>query len=111
MLHLTSSSLRQIRDKLEHGPQRTAAISVISGSVGLIAGKLEDARVTPLAAIGAGTALQLAGFHTLGDGAMAGGAAILGYRLGAKRKKSAPTAQVIPGNPRVTRHRPVIARR
>lgn len=122
MLRLTSHSLRGLAHKLESGPSRTIAISAVAGAVGLAAGKLEDARKTPLVAVGAGAVLKLVGLHTLGDGAMSGGATILGYRIGARSAKRAErreqrslpgtpvvherTAQVIPGQPTVRRAHP-----
>lgn len=107
MLNLTSHGLRSLARKLEGGPARSVAISAAAGAVGLAAGKLEDARKTPLVAIGAGAAMMLVGLNTLGDGAMSGGAAILGYRMGARmEKKRAMHAEVIPGTPVVRRAHP-----
>lgn len=107
MLHLTSHGLRGLAHKLESGPARSIAISAAAGAVGLAAGKLEDAKKTPLVAVGVGAGLTLLGLHTLGDGAMSGGAAIVGYRMGARmgKRRAAPVAQVIPGTPTVRRRR------
>jgi hypothetical protein len=103
MLHLRA---RDLARKLEHGPARSIALSTVAGGVGLAAGKLEDARKTPLVAIAAGAGLQLLGLRTLGDGAFAGGATILGYRLGARmsRRSAPPVATVTPGTPTVRPH-------
>jgi len=104
MLRLSS---RGIFKTLESGPARSVAISAASGAVGLTAGKLEDARKTPLVAVAGGAALQLVGLHTLGDGAMAGGASIIGYRTGARwGKRRGRVAEVIPGTPVVHRAHP-----
>ncbi len=57
MIHLTSQGLRGLVRKLESGPARSIAISATAGAVGLAAGKLEDARKTPLVAVAAGAGL------------------------------------------------------
>jgi hypothetical protein len=106
MLNLTSHGLRGLARKLESGPARSIAISAAAGAVGLAAGKLEDAKKTPLVAVAAGAGLTLLGLPTLGDGAMSGGAAIIGYRFGARMgKRREPVATVIPGTPTVRRRR------
>lgn len=120
MFHLTSHGLLgKARRALESGPARSAAISAVSGGVGLISGKREDAKKVPLVAVGAGVVLNLVGLHTLGDGALAGGANIFGYRFGARMARKAaggvspgmPAAphaargNVTPGRPVVRRHR------
>jgi hypothetical protein len=106
MLRLTSASLRGLAHKLESGPARSIAISAAAGTVGLAAGKLEDAKKTPLIAVAAGAGLTLLGMNTLGDGAMSGGAAIIGYRFGARMSRKAERrAEVIPGAPTVRRRR------
>src|SRR3972149_62488 len=46
--------------------------------------KRRDSKTVPLVALGAGAALNLVGMNALGDGAMAAGATILGYKMGAK---------------------------
>jgi hypothetical protein len=91
--------LRKAAHVLESGPARSTAISAVAGGVGLLAGKREDAKKVPIAALGVGVALNVFGLHTLGDGSMAGGATILGYRMGAKmaRKES---ASMLPAPPR-----------
>ena len=99
MLHLSSRNLlRKAARVLESGPARSTAISAVSGGVGLVAGKREDGKKVPLIAVGAGVALNFFGLHTLGDGAMAGGATILGYRMGAKMARKA-NASMLPAPP------------
>lgn len=107
MLHLTKNLLHKAKNALEHGAPRSTAISAVAGGVGLAAGKREDARKVPVAAMIGGAALKLFGFHTLGDGALAGGATILGYRTGARmaRKQAAPQ---LPAGPAA---RPAVAQR
>ena len=105
MLRLSSHGIFRA---LENGAPRSAAIAATAGTVGLVAGKLEDCRKTPLVALAAGAGLQLVGLHTLGDGAMSGAATLVGYRMGARharRALAAPVAQVIPGTPTVRRVR------
>jgi hypothetical protein len=110
--NLTSHGLLQKAARaLESGPARSSAISATSGAVGLIAGKREDARKVPIIAVVAGAGLNVMGLHTIGDGAMAGGATILGYRMGAKMARKAAGelppvrhASVAPGRPTVRRH-------
>lgn len=100
MLHLSSRNLlRRAAHVLESGPARSTAISAVSGGVGLLAGKREDAKKVPIAAVAAGVALNFVGLHTLGDGAMAGGATILGYRVGAKMARK-NEASMLPAPPR-----------
>ena len=84
MLHLTKNLLHKAKHSLESGPARSVAISTVAGGVGLVAGKREDARKVPAIAMGAGVLAKFFGFHTLGDGALSGGATIFGYKMGAK---------------------------
>ena len=89
-LHLNSKNLlRRAKDALESGVGRTTAITAVSGGVGLLAGKREDAKKVPIAAVIAGAGLNVVGLHTLGDGAMSGGATLIGYRMGAKWARKA----------------------
>lgn len=116
MLHLTSHGLLAHASRgTQHGLGRSSAIAATSFAVGLAAGKLEDARVTPIAAVGIGFLASAAGLPAFGDGAMGGGAAIFGYKLGARhaRRHREPRGVVTLETPRVTRHRerPTIARR
>jgi len=66
------------------GPARSAVVTSTAATVGLVAGKRRDSKTVPLVALGAGAALNLVGMNALGDGAMAAGATILGYKMGAK---------------------------
>ena len=97
-LHLSSKNLlRRAKNALESGVGRTTAITAVSGGVGLLAGKREDAKKVPIAAVVAGAGLNLVGLHTLGDGAMSGGATLIGYRMGAKwARKAAQKKMGIP---------------
>ena len=110
MLHLTARNiLHKAKHAIESGPARTTAIITTAGGVGLIAGKREDARKVPIAALVGGAGLKFLGFHTLGDGAMSGGATMLGYRMGARMARkaatSAPASPALPAGPR-----PAVAR-
>jgi len=87
MLHLSRKGLiHKAKVALEHGAPRSAAILTMSSGVGILAGKRGDVKKVPLGAAAAGVGLNLLGFHTLGDGALAGAATLIGYRQGAKRK-------------------------
>ena len=101
MLHLTASNvLHHAKHALETGAARSTAISVTAGTVGLVAGKREDAKIVPIAALVVGAAAKLGGFHTIGDGAMAGGATLIGYRVGAKMaRKARPVSPEMPRMP------------
>jgi hypothetical protein len=101
MLHLTARNiLHHAKNTLEHGAARSTAISVTAGTVGLVAGKREDAKKVPVAALVVGAAAKLGGFHTLGDGAMAGGATLIGYKIGAKMaRKDRPVSPEMPRMP------------
>lgn len=84
-LLLTSRGLlRKARNALEHGPARSGAITAVSAGVGIAAGKRGDMKKVPLIAVGTGVALNLVGYHTLGDGALGGGLALIGYKHGSK---------------------------
>lgn len=102
MLHLSASNiLHKAKHALESGPARTTAIITTAGGVGLLAGKREDARKVPIGAVVAGAVLKLGGFHTLGDGAMSGGATMIGYRMGARMaRKAAASSPALPAGPR-----------
>jgi hypothetical protein len=76
--------LNRAKQALEHGPARSGAIMATASGVGLVAGKRGDMNRAPLAAVGTGVALNLLGFHTLGDGTLAGGLCLLGYKRGAR---------------------------
>jgi len=101
MLHLTARNvLHHAKNTLEHGAARSTAISVTAGSVGLVAGKREDAKKVPIAAIAVGALAKLGHFHTIGDGLMAGGATLIGYKVGAKMaRKSRPVSPEMPRMP------------
>lgn len=87
MLHLSSRGLiGKARTALEHGAPRSGAILAMSSGVGILAGKRGDVKKVPMGAAAAGIGLNLLGFHTLGDGALAGAATLIGYKQGAKRK-------------------------
>lgn len=87
-LHLTSKGLLAKAKKLTQaeGPVRSSLVSSTAAGVGLAAGKRgrRDNKVE-IAAVVAGAGLNFVGMHGLGDGAMAGGATLLGYKLGVKR--------------------------
>lgn len=84
LLMTSRGLLRRAKNALEHGPARSGAIMTVSAGVGMVAGKQGDMKKVPLYAAGTGVALNLLGFHTLGDGALGGGLALLGYNRGAK---------------------------
>jgi hypothetical protein len=101
--------LGRAKQALEHGPARSGAIMATSAGVGLVAGKRGDMRKAPMAAVGTGIALNVFGFHTLGDGALAGGLCLLGYQDGARSASeggptvaalAAPAPAARPQNPR-----------
>jgi hypothetical protein len=100
-LHLTSRSiLAHAKHALEEGPARTTAISVTSSLVGLTAGKREDAKKVPIAALAVGVLAKVGHFHTIGDGLMSGGATILGYKIGARMaRKERPVSPEMPKMP------------
>ena len=102
MLHLTASNvLHHAKHALERdGAARSTAIATTAGVVGLVAGKREDARITPVAALVVGAAAQFGGFHTIGDGFMSGGATLLGYKVGARMaRKDRPMSPEMPRMP------------
>lgn len=84
LLMTSRGLLRRAKNALEHGPARSGAIMAVSAGVGMVAGKQGDMKKVPLYAAGTGVALNLIGLHTLGDGALSGGLALLGYNRGAK---------------------------
>jgi Na+-driven multidrug efflux pump len=88
--------LNSIKNLGHSGAFRSGVVVSTSGVVGLIAGKRGDARTVPLVALGTGAALNLVGANALGDGAMAGGATILGYRMGAKSARQATQLTAAP---------------
>jgi hypothetical protein len=110
MLHLTARSvLHHAKNALESGPARSTAISVAAGTVGLVAGKREDAKKVPIAAIALGALAKVGRFHTIGDGLMSGGATLIGYRVGARMaRKERPRS---PEMPRMPASAPPVAQR
>lgn len=111
-LSLTSRGLlHKAKHALESGPARSTAISVVSGGVGLVAGKREDAKKVPIAAIAVGLLAKVGRFHTIGDGLMAGGGTILGYKFGAKlaRKEAQKNLPAMP-SPQARPSAPVASR-
>jgi hypothetical protein len=100
-LKLTASNvLHHAKHALESGPARSTAISTTAGAVGLVAGKREDAKKVPIAAIAVGALAKVGRFHTIGDGLMAGGATLIGYKVGAKMaRKSRPVSPEMPRMP------------
>jgi hypothetical protein len=110
MLHLTARSvLHHVKNTLETGAARSAAIGTTAGTVGLVAGKREDAKKVPIAAIAVGVLAKVGHFHTIGDGLMSGGATLIGYRVGARMaRKSRPVSPEMPRMP--GRTAPVAAR-
>ena len=101
MLHLTARKLlHQAKHALETGTARSVAISTTAGGVGLAAGKREDAKKVPIAAIALGLLAKAGRFHTIGDGLMSGGATLLGYRFGARMaRKERPRSPEMPRMP------------
>lgn len=87
-----SGILAQVKKFGQSGATRSGLTTATAAGVGLIAGRRSDAKIVPLAALGAGAAASLVGLDTIGTGTMAGGAAILGYKFGAKRQTPAETA-------------------
>lgn len=89
-LHLTSRGLMAKAKKLaqSEGPVRSSLVSSTAAGVGLAAGKRgkRDNKVE-FAAVVAGAGLNFVGMHGIGDGAMAGGATLLGYKMGVKRSQ------------------------
>lgn len=89
-LHLTSKGLMAKAKKLaqSEGPVRSSLVSSTAAGVGLAAGKRgkRDNKVE-IAAVVAGAGLNFVGMHGIGDGAMAGGATLLGYKMGVKRSR------------------------
>ena len=84
-LNLRSSHLlNKIKRIGSSGVARSTVVTTSAASVGLLAGKRRDSKHVPLMALGGGAALCLVGADSLGNGAMAGGATILGYKFGAK---------------------------
>jgi hypothetical protein len=99
MLLLTSGGLaRRVHHLIETStPIRTAAITATATAVGLAAGRSKTVRKVPAAAMVAGGAfLSFLGMSGIGDGVVASGATILGYRYGATgrftKRKRAPVA-------------------
>lgn len=99
-LLLTRAGLLQdIHQKIEKNQVvRTIALTTASSAVGLVAGKTRSSKKCALAALGAGGALTFLGLTGIGDGAMAGGATLFGYRTGVKmaRKKALRSAAAAP---------------
>lgn len=91
MFHLSSHSLRRAASS---GPARTSIVLAASSAVGLASGKIGSPVKMPAAALAGGAALHILGMRTLGEGAMAGGAALLGCKIGGKwaERDGAPPA-------------------
>ena len=111
MLHLTARKLlHQAKHALETGTARSVAISTTAGAVGLAAGKREDARKVPIAAIALGALAKVGHFHTIGDGLMSGGATLIGYKVGARMaRKERPRSPEMPRMPGAAPARPIAA--
>jgi hypothetical protein len=75
-------------------PVRTGVVSAAAGTVGLVSGKRRDAKTTPIIAVGIGAAANLVGLTAIGDGLMAGGATLIGYKFGAPKPQMIATAPV-----------------
>lgn len=80
----SSHLLSKIKRLGSSGPARSAVVTTSAASIGLLAGKRRDSKHVPLMALGGGAALKLIGADSLGDGAMAAGATIFGYKFGVK---------------------------
>ena len=103
-LHLTSKGLLAKAKKLaqSEGPVRSSLVSSTAAGVGLAAGKRgKHDKTVEIAAVAAGAGLNLIGMHGIGDGAMAGGATLLGYKFGVKRAR--PVVAALPVAPRVVK--------
>lgn len=89
-LHLTSKGLLAKAKKLaqSEGPIRSSLVSSTAAGVGLAAGKRgKRDNTVEIAAVVAGAGLNFVGMHGIGDGAMAGGATLLGYKAGVKKSR------------------------
>lgn len=103
MLKLVSSSLRKLSKITNSGPVQSAAVCVTAGAVGIIAGRKNDCKKTPIAALTSGVVLNLVGLHSIGDGNLGAGAALLGYCRGAGSQSSPGLAQNQPAPTAVRR--------
>lgn len=70
-------------------PARTTVVQATAFGVGLAAGKIGDSKKVPLIALGAGAGLHLLGAPALGDGGLAAGSTMLGYRFGVRSEGKA----------------------
>ena len=89
-LHLTSKGLLARAKNLaqSEGPVRSSLVSSTAAGVGLAAGKRgKHDHTVEIAAVVAGAGLNVIGMHGIGDGAMAGGATLLGYKFGVKQSR------------------------
>lgn len=84
MLRLTSKGLMKSFQKAE-GYDRTTVVAATATTVGIVAGKRGDADGTALIAVGVGAAAVMLKSHNLGEGALAGGMSLLGYKYGTLR--------------------------
>lgn len=90
-LHLTSRGiLGKIKSLGKSGPARSGIISSAAGGVGLAAGKSElHKKKISIGAVVVGAGANLIGMNGVGDGLMAGGATLIGYKMGAKHAQRA----------------------
>lgn len=89
------AKVREIGSKSR--PVRTGVISAAAGTVGLVSGKRGDAKTAPIVAVGVGAAANLVGLNAIGDGLMAGGATLIGYKFGAPKAPPVMTTAPLPG--------------
>lgn len=83
------------------GPARSALVSASSGAIGLAAGKSEHhKKKITIGAVAVGALANVVGLHGLGDGMMAGGATLIGYKLGAKKSGGVAPVSPAPGRRR-----------
>lgn len=95
--------LAKIHHTAESNPAaRTGLLTAASMAVGVAAGKLADPKKVPLGAIAAGAVLSYAGFTAIGDGSVAAGTTLVGYRWAARReakKRALAVAAAAPVTP------------
>lgn len=92
--------LAKLKNVTAKGPGRSAMVSVASGGVGLAAGKSQVHRKKiVIGSLVVGAAANVVGMNSVGDGLMAGGATLLGYKLGAKRAAGGLPMAARPGFP------------
>lgn len=97
-LNLTSRGiLARAKKMAQSGPGRSGVVTIAAGGVGLAAGKSEaNKKRIIIGSVIAGAGANLIGMNGLGDGLMAGGATLIGYKLGAKHAGGAPVAAAVP---------------